>query len=644
MSLLLDYSGKNLTKTEIEATVAAGVIKNFDPNTLQYYCVVCSRNGCGDILPHLLSKEHRNSLIWEAVRQSPPSPAVLQLVPEVVRNAKLRNEVGAVDKNHFSYRCQICVVKKPFNGVAPLEAHLNGKEHEKSKRNMQFTSMPHQTPFLPEENSVPNSKIQKQSPPPPPSPHSSLSSTQPGQVQITKQPISLPFEMGPGLGLGYNRPNRQYLHEADNIHQGTTSVEASQYPHWSYPTHHLASQFSRMSLQDPAPNRSLNTMFGNMQPLSPEAEDAVRNGIVSEGEMSRTGPAYYCNSCRVPLTGARPLVQHVEGEKHKKNVLAASYRREPHNKLFPNVRFPDLKTADSRSLQALPSSTNPEGPQDLRGMNSESPSTNNEIDGEMPFPWIVKVGSHPVSPNDNIYKNLSFPRGVVCIFNYHFSGQHTREGAKKDSFNLKTLFTKMGYCVRLYEDYTKEKTLNKLRNFESDETLKNIDSFILVVLSHGDQDVEFYANSVESDQKMSMDEVRYYFVDGNCPFLKNKPKIFLVNFCRGKLKELPPESLMHDYVEGHEEEAREAPRDMLTIYASIKNFKAIRDREKGTIFVQSLCEVLAEHSHDTPLCTLYKKLCETMQKNAGTIPECQSYYFKTFYFNPLNVDSLHNVR
>lgn len=378
MSLLLDYSGKNLTKTEIEATVAAGVIKNFDPNTLQYYCVVCSRNGCGDILPHLLSKEHRNSLIWEAVRQSPPSPAVLQLVPEVVRNAKLRNEVGAVDKNHFSYRCQICVVKKPFNGVAPLEAHLNGKEHEKSKRNMQFTSMPHQTPFLPEENSVPNSKIQKQSPPPPPSPHSSLSSTQPGQVQITKQPISLPFEMGPGLGLGYNRPNRQYLHEADNIHQGTTSVEASQYPHWSYPTHHLASQFSRMSLQDPAPNRSLNTMFGNMQPLSPEAEDAVRNGIVSEGEMSRTGPAYYCNSCRVPLTGARPLVQHVEGEKHKKNVLAASYRREPHNKLFPNVRFPDLKTADSRSLQALPSSTNPEGPQDLRGMNSESPSTNNE--------------------------------------------------------------------------------------------------------------------------------------------------------------------------------------------------------------------------------------------------------------------------
>ncbi|KAK8719580.1 hypothetical protein OTU49_013940, partial [Cherax quadricarinatus] len=154
--------------------VAAGVIKNFDPNTLQYHCAVCPRNGCGDILPHFLSKEHRNSLIWEAVRQSPPSPAVLQLVPEVVRNAKLRNEVGAVDKNHFSYRCQICVVKKPFNGVAPLEAHLNGKEHEKSKRNMQFTSMPHQTPFLPEENSVPNSKIQKQSPPPPPSPHSSL--------------------------------------------------------------------------------------------------------------------------------------------------------------------------------------------------------------------------------------------------------------------------------------------------------------------------------------------------------------------------------------------------------------------------------------------------------------------------------------
>ncbi|XP_045583658.2 uncharacterized protein [Procambarus clarkii] len=296
----------DFARMEVEAAVAAGVIQNFDPNSLQYQCVVCSRAGCGDVLPHILSKEHKNSLIWEAIRQSPPSKALLNQMPDVVRAAKLNEEVGAVDKNHFSYRCNICYGKKPFNGVAPLEAHLRGKEHEKSKRNMQYTT------------------------------HCARTVGEPVQVTAPMQKGSFHLSSFANQTSEYGIPNaRASPPEADqHVHAPTPTAGA-----WLGIPH--PPLLSPTDLQRERGGLTMPKTFDSMgkESLSPEAVEAIHSGIVS----TSNGLSYYCNACQVPLTGARPLVQHVEGERHKKTARMTLYRQE-----FPNIAgltlSPDPKT------------------------------------------------------------------------------------------------------------------------------------------------------------------------------------------------------------------------------------------------------------------------------------------------------------
>lgn len=62
--------------------------------------------------------------------------------------------------------------------------------------------------------------------------------------------------------------------------------------------------------------------------LTPEAKEALSSRVVVERERSKSGASYYCNTCLVSLTGAKPLTQHVEGEKHKKTQRGLRMQRE----------------------------------------------------------------------------------------------------------------------------------------------------------------------------------------------------------------------------------------------------------------------------------------------------------------------------
>lgn len=252
----------------------------------------------------------------------------------------------------------------------------------------------------------------------------------------------------------------------------------------------------------------------------------------------------------------------------------------------------------------------------------------------VPFRWDVQSSQRVQYPTVNIYKNLSMPRGIVNIFNYYFEGAGVRRGAKVDTYNLNELFKRMGYHVKTHEELSKDETDGRLRTIQADQQeLLRYDSFIMIFLSHGKNDSVFLT---KDSAEMSLDEVRNHFIDGRCPSLKNKPKLFLTNFCRGELEET--KKLETDYSDPDKE--AEAPKDMMTIYASIKNFKAMRDPDRGTVFVQALCEVLAKHAHDMELNDLYSELCTAMRSMEGTTPECQNYNFKKFFFNPIPMAGL----
>ncbi|XP_076067780.1 uncharacterized protein LOC143040582 isoform X2 [Oratosquilla oratoria] len=233
----------------------------------------------------------------------------------------------------------------------------------------------------------------------------------------------------------------------------------------------------------------------------------------------------------------------------------------------------------------------------------------------------VRASVNLVGPTDQVYRNLSNPRGLVFIFNYkkYASGRLSeRRGSGHDVKNLRCLFVQMGYSVHAYEDLTGWGTLAQIREIQGRQDLWAVDSFIIILLGQGANAGTFYASDM---RRIPLDDVRLEFSEGRCPALKGKPKIVLANFFHGNVEEIlsAPST---------------SPNDMLTLHASIAGIRPRRHPLESTIFVQILSEVLSTESWATPLEELCFQVCWRVQSCGGTACLERNKDFKEFYFNP----------
>ena len=146
---------------------------------------------------------------------------------------------------------------------------------------------------------------------------------------------------------------------------------------------------------------------------------------------------------------------------------------------------------------------------------------------------------------DDDQYNFSFPqRGhMVLIVNDRFRRQSPRDGAKWDLQKTKQIASKFGFrifnsnhCTNL----TKRETISILRqaqNLDHSDT----DCFMFVVSTHGLEMPNPRAQGkldhvlvCSDDQLIFTSNILEMFNDKNCPTLKNKPKIFFIQACRGK--------------------------------------------------------------------------------------------------------------
>ena len=107
-------------------------------------------------------------------------------------------------------------------------------------------------------------------------------------------------------------------------------------------------------------------------------------------------------------------------------------------------------------------------------------------------------------------------------------GHEDREGSEKDVERFKLLFNKFNYYVEVVENLNKEMFHKKLSAKALDESLKNHDIFVMIIMSHGVED-----HVMTSDgQYLSYDEILNLFSNEHCPQLIGKPKVFIFNCCR----------------------------------------------------------------------------------------------------------------
>jgi tetratricopeptide (TPR) repeat protein len=127
--------------------------------------------------------------------------------------------------------------------------------------------------------------------------------------------------------------------------------------------------------------------------------------------------------------------------------------------------------------------------------------------------------------------NKQNPGICVIINNEIFYGDiELRYGTFHDALRLRSLFEKLAYNVDVKQDLNANDIYHYLKELaQNDEKLKHVDSLVIIILSHGDTETIHGINGSRVDKE----ELFALFNNKNCKAMFGKPKIFILQSCRG---------------------------------------------------------------------------------------------------------------
>nr|XP_033812028.1 caspase-6 isoform X2 [Geotrypetes seraphini] len=196
-------------------------------------------------------------------------------------------------------------------------------------------------------------------------------------------------------------------------------------------------------------------------------------------------------------------------------------------------------------------------------------------------------------------------RGVALIFNHEWFHwcltMPERRGTNADKDNLIRRLRELGFEVSWFDNLRAEEVLQKLHT-ASTEDHSDADCFLCVFLSHG-EDNHIYA----FDAKIEINMITNMFKGDKCPSLVGKPKIFIVQACRGEKHDDPV--ICTDSVDNRLEKPTTnevevdaasvhtlpAGADFVMCYSVAEGYYSHREILNGSWYIQDLCELLRKH-------------------------------------------------
>nr|AAC32378.1 caspase-6 [Gallus gallus]AAL82386.1 caspase-6 [Gallus gallus] len=283
-----------------------------------------------------------------------------------------------------------------------------------------------------------------------------------------------------------------------------------------------------------------------------------------------------------------------------------------------------------------------------------------------PTPTTTADGNQNITEVDAFDKRRTFDpaeqykmnhqrRGVALIFNHEHFFWHLRlpdrRGTLADRNNLKRSLTDLGFEVRIFDDLKAEDVLKKVFEASRDD-YSNADCFVCVFLSHGEND-HVYAY----DAQIKIETITNMFRGDKCQSLVGKPKIFIIQACRGDKHDDPV--LVQDSVDSKDETTVNqtevdaagvytlpAGADFIMCYSVAQGYFSHRETVNGSWYIQDLCEALGKHGSSlefTELLTVVNRkvshrkvdICRDINAiGKKQIPCFASMLTKKLYFHP----------
>ncbi|KAL2734394.1 caspase-1-like [Vespula squamosa] len=199
-----------------------------------------------------------------------------------------------------------------------------------------------------------------------------------------------------------------------------------------------------------------------------------------------------------------------------------------------------------------------------------------------------------VGIDDPLYNMNYDNRGKCVIFNHTVFDEdlNKRTGTDIDAMRINDVFTKLGFEVVRYDDLIYTDLRDTISTLSSEDH-SNSDCICIFVLTHGMSDNLIYAKDVPYNANY----IWKPFSADLCPSLAGKPKLFFFQACKGKRYQESFEFRCNaDFTDSTTIYTIPTHADFLIAYSTIEGFYSFRNEEKGSCYVQYLCDTLEEYA------------------------------------------------
>ncbi|XP_066554038.1 caspase a-like [Amia ocellicauda] len=245
---------------------------------------------------------------------------------------------------------------------------------------------------------------------------------------------------------------------------------------------------------------------------------------------------------------------------------------------------------------------------------------------------------------DSIYpvmEKATRKRLALIINNIKFTRPDLeRKGADKDQANMKKLLQDLDYTVDEHNDLTAQEMDRTLQQFAQRPEHEQSDSAFVVIMSHGIRDaicgVDY--DGEQSSDVFKNDRIFNLLNTVNCAGLRDKPKVILIQACRGEgaghswvSDSVPPEPQYEDdsLMKRHKE------KDFICLCSSTPENKSYRSIVDGTPFVRHIVEIFYNNAHKDHVDELFRQVQQAFQDFPQQMPTKErTTLMKKFYLFP----------
>jgi hypothetical protein len=240
------------------------------------------------------------------------------------------------------------------------------------------------------------------------------------------------------------------------------------------------------------------------------------------------------------------------------------------------------------------------------------------------------------------YKMDHEKRGIALVINIRsYKDDKLKNRVIKSKIDVDNLMKTLEYLefdFKLCDNFKAEEIEHEIQRQALIDHSKS-DCFLCVVMSHGNDKDMFYSSD---NKEISYEEIMAPIK--SCPTLKNKPKFYFFQACRGKC------DMRFERYNSNLTKARLAKIDYesdLLVYHSTfpdcLSWAKLIDNEpiEGTIFIKSLCDVLSEAyrmlPNNLPLSQMITKINKNVSDEKWQLSDPKNTLIKEVLFRPKNV-------